>query len=213
MCYTAAASIRAWLVNVTTCALLFYFAKGNKQYEALALFFLFVGTMQLYDYIFHTYPPGTKMNLVATKLAMLTNHLIPVVLALLILKYMGQQMPPSSRFILGAYVVVALLYTWQSWQNVEYTRKKGDYVVWDWNKQEYGDVFAALFLVTLMVLLKNNFKRPLSKVSVIISLVSFALAYVMFQRHESTGRFWCYFAVFVPVLYLMLALTNVRLVE
>lgn len=206
MCYTARASITAWLVNVMTCATLLYVAGQNAQYQALAYFFLFVGTMQIYDYIFHTYPSDSDINYYATKAAMITNHLIPLVLAGVIVFVMKKPLTRSSRFMVMLYAIVALLYTWQAWNNVQYTKKVNEYVVWNWNSQEYAEAFTTLFLFTMFVLFKGNFSHKIGSIGAVISIVSFFIAYSLFQKHKSTGRFWCYFAVYVPLIYIPFAL-------
>jgi hypothetical protein len=136
--------------------------------------------------------------------------MIPLVLAGVIVFVMKKPLSQSSTIVVSLYALVALLYTWQCLEAIEYTEKVNEYVVWSWNSQDYGEIFGTLFLFTMFVLFKSNFSHRIGMVGAVISVVSFLIAYRMFKEHKSTGRFWCYFAVYVPLIYIPIALVSAK---
>jgi hypothetical protein len=98
-----------------------FVCSGDKEsHKILGLFFGFVGLMQLYDWIFWDNNTRNKVNFVFTKIAMITNHLQPIVLGSLILMYKGE-LPFISRLFFASYTVSALLYSAIIYNRIDYT--------------------------------------------------------------------------------------------
>ena len=117
MCYDRQTSLIALFINIISSIYLFYYAKNNNQLKAISLFFLYVGFMQFWDTIFWSYDATTKINIYSTKLAMIWNHLEPIILALLIFYIIGP-LTLLSKITIIVYTVVILIYSFNIWNKL-----------------------------------------------------------------------------------------------
>ncbi len=208
MCYTLEISRNALFINLTTSIILFTIGKKSSRtdLQAVALFFLFVGQMQLWDWMFWKYPVNSSQNKLVTKVATVWNHLEPVVLAVLIALIMKTRLNPVSKALIIIYSVVILIYTtlgWKSLSGTGRTAQSADSLDWRWNHFKWAGPVYALFLITLAVLFYQNFTGWVKWLSVILVIGSFFFSYYKYQVKLSTGRFWCYFAAFAPLIYIV----------
>ena len=210
MCYTSSTSIKAFIIGVVSSLLLITLdfknknVDTNKSYKIIGYFFLFVTLMQLYDAIFWNNPPPTNTNKITTKLAMITNHLQPIVLGLLIY-YFNRNMEETSKIALIVYTICITLYTINAWNKVEYTtvsNRSNPSLDWEWNHQYGAPIVYFIFLVTLIILFYQNVKVG-GILAAILTLVSFLFSLYKYQIKAASGRFWCYFAAFAPVIFLL----------
>jgi hypothetical protein len=79
MCYSKEVSQRSFILNLITSYILYTYT-DNAENKIIAIFFAFVGSMQLYDWIFWETQDikntsQANINFITTKLAMITNHL------------------------------------------------------------------------------------------------------------------------------------------
>jgi len=169
------------------------------------LFYLFVGIMQFWDMIFWSYPTDTMVNQCATKAAMIWNHLEPVVLGLLIIFLMKEKLTKLSSIVFYVYIVSAIaysVYVYGKLKGTEPTENTKGSLYWEWNNvTEFKWCFYAIFLVTLLVLVYSHFSGWIRNVSIISILGLFLFSWYKYSVKNSTGRFWCYFAAFVPLIY------------
>lgn len=226
MCYSEEQSRKSFVINLITCYALYNY-KNSPTYKILALFFGFVGLMQLFDIIFWTNQnikdeKQAKLNYITTKIAMFVNHLQPIVLALLIYVFTGK-LGQMSTIIVTIYSIVIIFYTISAYKNIKYTlvekvsiRDTNDLLFpypdddeirpslkWDWNIQENAIVVYLIFLSTLMLLSYENFKYPFNIVLTFINIFTFVLS-AYYYKGKSLGRFWCKFAAWVPLLFILL---------
>jgi hypothetical protein len=205
MCYSSSTSIFAFLTGILSSYLLVYFSKHN-DYKIIGYFFLFVSFMQLFDAIFWNFPIHTKINEIATKFAILFNHLQPIILYLLIYYYNKGNIHPDSKTLIQIYCILIIIYTLSVWKKVKYTvvtSRSSPSLDWEWNHQ-FGYLFVYfVFLITLILLFYQNVKHG-GKLAAILTLISFLFSFYKYQSKNITGRFWCYFASFAPLLFLLL---------
>jgi hypothetical protein len=212
MCYTPSTSINAFFIGLISSFLLYFKSYNSSgpgpssnpsylEYKVLALFFGFVSFMQLFDYIFWTnYQNST--NILFTKIATIFNHLQPIVLAFILYKTIG--LKSAGLNLTYIYSIVILLYTINIWKSLKYTEvtpESAPSLDWKWNRGNQADIVYILFLLTLIVLLWSNLQNT-GKIAAIITLLSFLFFYFKYQIQLSTGRFWCYFAAFAPLIFL-----------
>jgi hypothetical protein len=211
MCYDIKVSLSALIIiiNIVSCIILFIVAnkhKDAKQLKVCALFFGFVGIMQLWDSIFWTYDGTTKINKYSTKIAMIWNHLEPIVLGILIYFFIGKLTIPSM-IILTIYVFASIFYTINAWKNIgvtEVTNETCGSLYWQWNYSKGHTLFYGLFLCTLLVLSQQNFNGWVRFMSVSIILITFFFSFYKYSINASVGRFWCYFAALSPIFFLIM---------
>ena len=201
MCYTASTSIKAFLVAFVSSILLLR-VMPTPSGKVLAWFFLFVACMQLYDAVFWTYPTGS-LNRLVTKIACITNHLQPIVLAWCIVLFMGKLKPWSSTLV-KVYTILIMVYTVSIWRSLDITqptKESGDSLYWAWNHGNGAPYVYAYFLLVLCWLLVENVPQG-GTVAAGLTAISFFFSLYKYQITASTGRFWCYFAAYAPLLML-----------
>lgn len=171
-----------------------------KYDPGIALFFVYVGLMQIYDYIFWMNPYKNNVNYYFTKLAMLTNILQPIVLAILLQQF-GHGLKKWSKILLLTYVVASVVYIGATWKYVDYTlvqKQSCESLYWQWNYMTGWLLFYTLFVVTMSMLFYENLPRPINLVLTITSLLSLALGTYYFKGNTG-GRFWCWLFGFIPL--------------
>ena len=207
MCYDLQTSLIALIINIVASIVLFTVAskqKTNNQLKAVALFFLFTGFMQFWDAVFWTYDATTKVNVYATKMAMIWNHLEPVVLALLIYLFMGKLTMPSM-IVLAVYVVAIVAYSARGWNQLggtEPSKETHGTLYWRWNYMEGKFIVYGLFVVCLLVLVQQHFTGWVRWLNIAFLMGTFFFSLYKYNL-KAGGRFWCYFAAFCPIFFLI----------
>ena len=172
MCYDIQTSLIALVVNIVISIALFIVAKNKEnkerdanvsnQLKAVALFFLFVGFMQFWDILFWSYDATTKVNMYATKMAMIWNHLEPIVLALLIYLFIGKLTLPSM-IMLVVYTVAIVAYSANGWSELRGTESTKDTcgsLYWQWNNMK-GNTFVYGVLLICLLMMVQQLLQPL----------------------------------------------------
>lgn len=212
MCFSKQVSMYSFTTSVLTNLFLIYFANNANisieksiNLKILGYGMLFVGFMQLFDYIFWTNQQKNKINFITTKIAMLFNHLQPIVFTLLFY-FFKNGLGIWSSIIVPIYIIFAFIYTYHAWNNTKYTlvteiSKPG--LFWEWNYQPYGSYFYALFLLTLTILFWENVNYPLNIIGIFISNLTFFYSLIKYNDRGDIGRMWCYFASLSSLLFLI----------
>ncbi len=201
MCYTKQTSINAFVIG--SLLSIYIMRKDNKDLKIIGGFLLFVSFMQLFDAIFWEYPTG-KINELTTKVACIFNHLQPIVLAFLIIKYKGY-LSDKLFILLFAYTLITTAYTIANWNllnTTTVTTNSGMSLDWKWNHFDGSVLVYSLFLITLLALMMS-LSSPYNKVIFMVTLIGFIFSYYKYQIQRSTGRFWCYFAAYAPAIFLL----------
>lgn len=211
MCYSLNASKSALYINIISCFVLYFsFTKETETtHKILALFFFFVGFMQLFDWIFwenqNTIDSDQAYNnYVFTKIAMIFNHLQPIVFGLLIW-YFTNKIGYYSKIILVIYSLFISSYTINAYSKINYTLtrkvKNKEILYWEWNYLDNYDFIYILFLLCLSIIAFENFEYPLNMV-----LTCFCIFSLLFSvnKHNSVGRFWCNFTSVFPLFLVVL---------
>lgn len=201
MCYDIQTSLIALVVNIVTSIVLFIVAKNKEnkekdanvsnQLKAIALFFLFVGFMQFWDILFWSYDATTKVNMYATKMAMIWNHLEPIVLALLIYLFMGKLTMPSM-IALAVYVVAIVAYSangWSELRGTEATKDTCGSLYWQWNNMKGNTFVYGLLLICLLMLVQQQFTGWVCLLSMVIITGTFFFSLYKYSINASVGVF------------------------
>jgi len=201
MCYTRQTSINAFIIG--SLLSIYIMRKDNKDLKIIGGFLLFVSFMQLFDAIFWEYPTG-KINEITTKVACIFNHLQPIVLAILIIKYKGY-LSDKLFTLLFAYTLITFAYTIANWNllnTTTVTANSGMSLDWKWNHFDGSVLVYSLFLITLLSLMLS-LSSPYNRIIFMVTLIGFIFSYYKYQIQRSTGRFWCYFAAYAPAIFLL----------
>jgi hypothetical protein len=165
--------------------------------------------MQLFDWIFWDNQGISNFdqeynNYIFTKIAMIFNHLQPIVLGLLIW-YFTNKIGYYSKYILIIYILFVSSYSLNSYFKINHTLTKtikGKKIIyWEWNYFNGANFIYMLFLLCLSILTLENFEYPLNIILTCFSV--FSLVY-SFNKHNSVGRFWCSYASIFPFFIIIL---------
>ena len=194
MCYSSYASLWALSIGILGSALL------APIDVSLSVIFAFVTIMQLYDALFWTFPEHTPINAIVTKLAMMSNHLQPLVIAASIYFLKGLPLQSTSFSLLAAYFGAVLVYTVIHYGDVKYTTVTPDSdpsLDWEWNYKKGNSVVYSLFLATITALFLQHYEAPIGLILAAISVLTVCVAIWKRSKH-TTGRFWCHYAAYIP---------------
>lgn len=213
MCYNSQDSLNAYLINLVSCIILFN-KSSNTDIKIASIFFLFVGQMQILDYIFWKNTKCESINKLTTKIAILFNHLQPIVLFLLF-NYYNYEQTNISKIIILLYTLFVIDYTMKLWPEKNCEIKINEKVCcslplndlsiikWKWNEQQNSYIIYTLFLLYLFTA-SFNFKNSKYKyLFSIASIGSFLIGSKIPKLNASVGRSWCYLASFVPIFFLV----------
>jgi hypothetical protein len=202
MCITSLDSILVYFINIASTYLLYNFG-GSDDAKVTALFLLFVGQMQIFDYIFWETEKCSTLNKITTKIAILFNHFQPILLYYL-LKHYGMNMSRLSTILKSLYIYAATIYSIFALYKVHCTgiSEKTGIIYWEWNFMPFNKLFYLLFMI-FMISTVNNFKDKKYSYFLNFLIVStYILGHFKYVLNETTGRIWCYYAAILPVLVL-----------
>lgn len=208
MCYSASISVASFSISVILSLILLV-----TYSKVLGLFFVYIALMQLYDFIFWTFPYKHPMNYWVTKLAMITNNLQPIVLALLIIYVGKQKLTHINIILLLVYGVVAAIYTIYAMTKTSFTlptKACNGGLYWEWSSLPGYLIVYSLYLALLMSLFYDHFPKPMNYILILITIVSFGLSGLFYWKHNMTGRMWCWIGAFTP-LFLIIAFYYLRM--
>lgn len=206
MCYTAKDSLLGYIINNIS-SILLYNISNNAQYKVMALFLLFVGQMQIFDFGFWKNQSCNSLNKFITKIAIAFNHLQPIVLYLLQTLY-GFKQSAFSLTILLLYIVFGIFYNYEAFSEINCTLPVNGVMKWKWNFLSGKNIYY-LFFIAYLAIASFNFKDILFQiVSLSVSLLTFIIAHKTPVLNISTGRIWCYYAAFMPLVFLGLYYFN-----
>lgn len=200
MCYTASASAYSFIVGIAVSS---YYLYSNIDLKIIGGIFFLVSFMQLFDYVFwKTQDMTTKSkdtNRLFTKLAAIVNNIQPLVFAYLIYKYKGAV---NGEKLIYLYGIVMVLFMMSNWKLLNTTEVGPDgSLYWSWNHWKYAEHFYIFFLGMILYLGYYNLSAPYNTVLPFIILSLFIVSYFKYGV-EVYGRFWCYFAPFIPLVFL-----------
>lgn len=212
MCYTLKASINTSIIGLVSSFILYNKTsdvsnKYSKIFKVLALFFTFVTLMQIYDVIFwksleyDNVGGKTQINFLFTKIAMITNHLQPLVLAYLINTIIP--LNTVSKFMVLIYTILGIVFSIRAFNKISYTvvtETSSPSLYWEWNnfdKSYFGYLVYTVFLMTFAVLC-FQLDYPINIVMMLFNFFTFFLAKYKYKA-SGVGRFWCVFAAYIPL--------------
>ena len=204
MCYDRQKSLIALFINIISSIYVFYYAKNNNQIKAISLFFIYVGFMQFWDTIFLSYDATTKINIYSTKLAMIWNHLEPIILALLIFYIIGP-LTLLSKITIIVYTVVILIYSFNIWNKLngtEVTKESCDSLYWQWNNMD-GSTFVYFLFLLCLIILSQQFTGWIKWLGILIMIITFLFSLYKYRINGNSGRFWCYFVSFSSIFFII----------
>ena len=206
MCYTANDSLIGYIINSIS-SILLYNISNDSQYKVIALFLLFVGQMQIFDFAFWKNQSCNSINQIITKIAIGFNHLQPIVLYLLQTAF-GFKQSIISSIIFVLYLIFGLFYNIDAFSSIKCTLPENGIINWKWNNLSGRTLYYTFFLGYL-ISASFNFKDNLLKIiTAIITVLTILISNKTPILNKYLGRIWCYYAAFTPLLFIGLYYFN-----
>jgi len=212
MCYSAQDSMIAYIFGTISNIYLFINSKNTDE-KIIGLFLLFVSQMQLFDFLFWINKNCNKTNKNITKLAIIFNHLQPIVLysLLKIYKYNTHITCDITFYI---FLILIIYYTIKNWPD-KYC-SEGDNVCcslplskindktiisWNWNNQKYNRTIYLIFLISLVI--SSLQLKTGNIIFAFVNVFTFLISFKIPNLNRSVGRLWCFIASLLTTLYLV----------
>jgi hypothetical protein len=206
MCYTANDSLLGYIINSIS-SILLYNISNDAQYKVIALFLLFVGQMQIFDFTFWKNQSCNTPNKIATKLAITFNHLQPIVL-LLLQGFYGFKQSALSLIIFAFYIIFGVFYNIEAFSEIKCTLPVNGIMKWKWNDLD-GKDFYYFFFIAYLAVASFNFKDTSFKIfGAIVTVLTIFVASKTPILNISLGRIWCYYAALMPLAFIALYYFN-----
>ena len=203
MCFSERVSWATYAVSMAGVGAVIARNQASTETRVLALALMVVGTMQLYEALLWRNPN----NATVAKIAMLTNHLQPVVfwaLCVLLLKPAYPELAPFAAAILAAYIAVVLPYTTRAWRDTTPERplvvETNSGLEWKWNRYKGKTLVYGLFVVSACVTTLAYVSHPAPVIAAI--LASFGASMYIYPD-GMVGSMWCFYAALLPWLLLV----------
>jgi hypothetical protein len=205
MCFSERASIVSFAVGIISALLCV--SLGTVTDRIIGFFFTFVSLMQGVEYLLWKHQVCDDYNRLISRIGLLLNNIQPFVLGFVIL--MVNPQTPYKNWIMGLmvlYLCVNALYSTQFRKDKQCTikDKKTGHLKWNWILLDYNLQFY-VFFITIFCLL---FIMGLHKLThgIVFAIITF-ITYItsaIFYTQEFSGTLWCYYVVFIPLLYYLL---------
>lgn len=209
MCYSKNASILSFTFGVV--GSLLCVSLGTITDKIIGFFMLFVSLMQGIEFLLWKHQICDNYNKFISLLGMVLNHLQPIVLGLLVLLVNSKLSQIKQRWIhlfMGFYLIFIIPYSLQFLKDPRLycTIKKDEtaHLLWNWNNMKYHTFVYTVFLITFCALFLLGL--PKLQYGIYASLVA-VFTYctsLYFYPQKYTGAIWCYYVVFLPVIYYLL---------
>lgn len=208
MCFNKESSLITWVSNLITCYLLINY--GDFKYRSInkkiAYFFLFVGTMQILEFMIWIDLNCKKgLNKIAGYLGPILNYLQPTVFFLI----WGNFSNPIINKLQLIYFSYFLYYLYFYYTNMEKCSivNNENHISWAWEGRYMNHskenlrmchIFMIITLVNLYLLKDSNY----GILVYILSAILFILSY--FYHKQNVGELWCFYVIFIPIIMLII---------
>jgi hypothetical protein len=202
MCYSAPVSLAAFIIGAIFSYLLYL--ENDISYKVIGIFFGYIILIQLIEFLLWTHQKCDIYNKTISVIGMLINYLQPVVLAIILLKFL-QHSKTNKKIIMtltGIYFIAMLLYTSQYYFKInKCSLKEGNpYLLWNWGQLKYSSIMAVLYLITLFTLIYIGIPNKIASISLIfIAAITLFISFIFYPR-PFVGAIWCFFGAFIPML-------------
>lgn len=202
MCYDPQTSINAFSIGVVSALSLFVIGwkSNDSECKALGIFFIFVALMQFWDYMFWTTDSGSETNKWATRGAIITNNIQPIILASLTYFIVGK-IAVESKYATMIYAILIIPYTMYCLRSVESTELSEHKIPnWKWNHEKNSGLVYALYVLAAGLVLFQNYSSLTGILCFVLIMANLIFSIVKWSYEDSVGRYWCYLSAFSPII-------------
>jgi len=211
MCFSAESSMISFLIGVFGSILCISL---NSPIDKIIGYFMgFVACMQGLDYLLWTHLICDGYNRFISIIAMIFNHLQPIILGIILLVINTKISSINKKaivLVMVMYLCVIIPYSLQFIRNKKdqctlKTKQKGNihdvFLLWNWNNMLHYTTVYNIFIITLSLLFILG--TPTIKYG-IYGCIILSFTYIMsiiFYQTELVGQMWCYYVVGLPLLW------------
>ena len=209
MCFSESASIISFSFGII--GSLLCVSLGTSTDKIFGFFMFFVSLMQGVEYLLWRHQKCDSYNKMISVLGMTLNHLQPIVLGLLVIIFN----PMLSQFklhwiysFMTIYLLVIIPYSIQFLQHsaslCTIKNKETSHLKWNWNyMKNYIFVYIVFIMTFCAMFLLGLLKLQYGIYFSLTTLVTYSTS-LYFYPQKHTGAMWCYYVVFLPLLYYIL---------
>ena len=209
MCYSEKSSIVSFSFGVI--GSLLCVSLGTVSDKIIGFFMLFVSLMQGIEYLLWRHQICDNYNKMISVLGMALNHLQPVVLSLLVILFnptLSQSKLGWIYSFMAIYLVVIIPYSIQFLQKSDslctIKNKETGHLLWNWNNMKYHPFVYIVFLITFCAFFLLGLPKLQYGIrSSLVAVISYSTS-LYFYPQKYTGAIWCYYVVFLPMIYYLL---------
>lgn len=230
MCYSKEQSITAWIINLTVCIYLLNTDIGNTELKSFILFLLYIGQMQLIDYIYYNNQECNIINKLTSKLGLFIVYLQPLVLYVLQLCYNSFSINTGLHILAFLYLIMIILYAKNQYIDLNCTEKdntetkvccsvgykidknktedsRKDKAKWIFYNKQGAGLLNMVYIVLLLFLI-NNYSSKYKYIAYFVYFFSLILLHFkelngIYYNYE-IPRLWCYFTALSPLILLII---------
>ena len=206
MCFSKNASAFSFIVGVV--GSLLCVSLGTMTDKIFGYILLYVSSMQAIEYLLWSHQKCDTYNRIVSIIGMLLNNFQPLVLGFIIIA-LNPKIRHISLFYLSIfiYLCVAIPYSliFLTNKKIQCTikNKKTNHLEWNWNSMTYYKLVYLMFIISSCVMCILGFPTIMGgwlfAFFIVFSYTTTALFY-----SSSVGALWCYYIVFVPIVYYIL---------
>jgi hypothetical protein len=194
MCFSAEVSLSTYIIGMLGIIRLW-----NLNLKPEAIFYACVIQMQLIEFLLWKNNQCNEMNKTITKIGIIINHLEPFILWLAIYSFSPYILPNWLNKYMMIFFAIAIFYTYYVFKNgcTVVTKESAPHLQWDWNSENYNNIFYFIFLLALILLSSYGLGKN-GNTHAFIVFISFVISYLIYNKKHSTGAIWCFLAASVP---------------
>jgi hypothetical protein len=205
MCHSTFASAISFLAGMSGSAALYTY-----DLTAEAIFFAWVTLMQLFEFVIHVNDSCNWVNVTMTKFAIIVNHTEIIALWIGILIARKRILPHFVNVAMAIFSLTSVLYTSLviTEECTIVTEESYPYLYWTWNEKQFAPVFYIFFLGCMAML--SAYGLEFALFHTILTFLSYAISFAIYQTSHSVGSMWCFAAAFTPWITLVFVDVNRR---
>ena len=201
MCFSENISLISFIIGIVSSVLCI--SLGKPIDKLFGLFFAYVILMQLIEYLLWKHQKCDDYNKQLTQLAMILNHLQPLIFYLLIIYFFPERNTKILFFIIFLYISVIIPYSLQLKDVCTLKSQTSGHLSWEWNYMNNSCIIYSIFLLTLCLLSLVAFPGMIGINFTLLFSISFIISMKIYWTTGAIGAMWCFFAVFAPLLYFL----------
>ena len=208
MCFSAESSIITFTIG--TIGALLCISLGSITDKIIGCFFGFTSLIQGIEYLLWKHQYCDDYNRIISMLGMILNNLQPFVIGLIIL-LVNTKTPNKNWIILLMilYLCIIIPYSIQFDRTKQCTLKYEKHLKWNWNLMKNATFVYTVFIAFLCLFGLLGFPTFIYGVYFSLIVVITYLTSAYFYPTDFSGALWCYYSVFLPVIYYILRISKI----